>query len=99
VCTRVDAAFLASSQATGNDLSTPVQEFGFPGLKTGDCWCLCASRWREALKPAMPQGQTDRNSRGHLGDRAMEAAETLRNRPELKLSSAGSSIICADAID
>ena len=50
VCTRVDAAFLAFSQAAGNDLSTPVPEFGFPGLKPGDCWCLCAERWREAFE-------------------------------------------------
>jgi uncharacterized protein (DUF2237 family) len=34
----------------GNDLSTPHPEFGFPGLKAGDRWCLCAARWREALQ-------------------------------------------------
>jgi len=50
VCTKVDAAFLAFSRAAGNDLSTPVPEFGFPGLKPGDCWCLCAERWKEALE-------------------------------------------------
>ena len=50
VCTRVDADFLAFSKAAGNDLSTPVPEFGFPGLKPGDCWCLCAERWKEALE-------------------------------------------------
>src|SRR5689334_14394484 len=41
VCTRVDADFLAFSRAAGNDLSTPVPQAGFPGLKPGDCWCLC----------------------------------------------------------
>jgi uncharacterized protein (DUF2237 family) len=50
VCTRVDAAFLAFSKAAGNDLSTPVPEFGFPGLNPGDCWCLCAARWKEAFE-------------------------------------------------
>ena len=50
VCTRVDAAFLAFSQSAGNNLSTPVPEFGFPGLKPGDCWCLCAERWKEAFE-------------------------------------------------
>jgi uncharacterized protein len=50
VCTKVDAAFLAFSRAAGNDLSTPVPEFGFPGLKPGDCWCLCAERWKEAFE-------------------------------------------------
>ena len=46
----LDAAFLAFSQSVGNDLSTPVPEFGFPGLKPSDCWCLCAERWKEALE-------------------------------------------------
>ena len=40
--------FLKFSQARGNDLSTPRPEFGFPGLKPGDRWCLCAQRWQEA---------------------------------------------------
>jgi len=53
VCTKVDAAFLAFSKAAGNDLSTPVPAFGFPGLKPGDCWCLCAERWKEALDAGM----------------------------------------------
>ncbi len=50
VCTLMTAAFLEFSRARGNDLSTPLPEFGFPGLKAGDRWCLCAARWREALK-------------------------------------------------
>ena len=49
VCARMTAKFLAFSKAHGNDLSTPHPEFGFPGLKPGDRWCLCAGRWREAL--------------------------------------------------
>lgn len=49
VCTRVDADFLAFSRAAGNDLSTPVPQAGFPGLQPGDCWCLCAARWKEAF--------------------------------------------------
>jgi hypothetical protein len=40
--------FLEFSRARGNDLSTPRPEFGFPGLKSGDRWCLCAQRWQEA---------------------------------------------------
>ena len=50
VCTRVTADFLEFSRAEGNDLSTPHTEFGFPGLRPGDQWCLCAARWQEALK-------------------------------------------------
>ncbi len=49
ICTQVTAEFLAFSQAQGNDLSTPRPEFGFPGLRPGDRWCVCAARWKEAL--------------------------------------------------
>ena len=50
VCCRVTADFLEFSRSRGNDLSTPMPEFGFPGLKPGDQWCLCAARWQEALE-------------------------------------------------
>lgn len=49
VCTVVTDEFLAFSQAAGNDLSTPMPEYGFPGLEAGDRWCLCAQRWKQAL--------------------------------------------------
>lgn len=49
VCIRVTREFLQFSKAHGNDLSTPRKELGFPGLKHGDRWCLCADRWKEAL--------------------------------------------------
>lgn len=49
VCARVTAEFLAFTKSQGNDLSTPVPEFGFPGLRPGDHWCLCAARWKQAL--------------------------------------------------
>jgi uncharacterized protein (DUF2237 family) len=49
VCTKVDAAFLAFSQAVANDRSTPVPKFGSPDLQPGDCWYLCAERWKEAF--------------------------------------------------
>src|SRR4051812_13030555 len=48
VCVQVTADFLSYSAARGNDLSTPVPEHGFPGLKPGDRWCLCAARWKDA---------------------------------------------------
>lgn len=50
VCAQVTAEFLAFSKAQGNDLSTPMPAFEFPGLKPGDRWCLCAARWQEALE-------------------------------------------------
>ena len=49
VCVEVTAAFLDYSREIGNDLSTPVPQYGFPGLKPGDRWCVCASRWLECL--------------------------------------------------
>ncbi len=50
VCAKVTDAFLQFSRERGNDLITPVPAYQFPGLKPGDYWCLCASRWVEALK-------------------------------------------------
>lgn len=49
VCAVMTAEFLDFSRSRGNDLSTPVPEYRFPGLKPGDRWCLCAARWKEAL--------------------------------------------------
>lgn len=49
VCAELTEAFLSYTKAQGNDLSTPRPEYNFPGLKPGDKWCLCASRWKEAL--------------------------------------------------
>lgn len=48
VCCIMTDEFLAYSKAQGNDLITPIPEYLFPGLKAGDSWCLCASRWLEA---------------------------------------------------
>ena len=50
VCVVMTAEFLAFSKARGNDLSTPMPQFQFPGLKPGDRWCLCAPRWQEAFE-------------------------------------------------
>lgn len=53
VCAVMTAAFLAFTRAQGNDLSTPRPEYRFPGLKPGDRWCLCVSRWKEAYDQDM----------------------------------------------
>jgi uncharacterized protein (DUF2237 family) len=50
VCAEVTDEFLQFSKLQGNDLMTPRPEFNFTGLKQGDRWCLCASRWLEALE-------------------------------------------------
>lgn len=50
VCVQVTEEFLRFSAENGNDLSTPNLQWDFPGLKPGDRWCLCVSRWKEALE-------------------------------------------------
>ena len=50
ICAVMTAAFLEFSKPRGNDLSTPMPQFGFPGLRPGDRWCLCVPSWREALE-------------------------------------------------
>lgn len=53
VCAVMTSEFLAFSKAQGNDLTSPMPEFDFPGLKAGDQWCLCAARWLEAFEAGM----------------------------------------------
>ena len=53
VCAVMTTEFLEFSKARGNDLSTPVPMYQFPGLKPGDRWCLCADRWKEALHASL----------------------------------------------
>ena len=60
VCVEVTDAFLASNLAAGNDLITPRLEFDFPGLSPGDRWCLCASRWLEAVEAGDPSARHSR---------------------------------------
>jgi uncharacterized protein len=50
VCAVVTAEFLEHQQAVGNDLSTPVPEYGFPGLRPGDHWAVCAGRWLQSFE-------------------------------------------------
>ena len=50
VCAVMTDDFLEFSRAAGNDLLTPIPEYQFPGLKAGDQWCLCVTRWKEALQ-------------------------------------------------
>lgn len=50
VCCEMTDEFLAFSQSVGNDLSTPMPQYAFPGLKAGDRWCLHILRWKQALE-------------------------------------------------
>ncbi|WP_406828668.1 DUF2237 family protein [Microbulbifer sp. ARAS458-1] len=70
VCVEVTREFLKFSAERGNDLSTPVEEFGFPGLTPGDRWCLCAARWLEAQK-------AEKAPRVHLQRTHMRALEIV----------------------
>jgi uncharacterized protein (DUF2237 family) len=56
VCVIATHEFLVYSASVGNDLATPMPQYGFAGIKPGDQWCLCASRWQEAfVAGAAPQ--------------------------------------------
>ena len=50
ICAKVTQEFLDFSVTVGNDLSTPRPEYRFAGLRAGDRWCLCASRWQQAFE-------------------------------------------------
>jgi uncharacterized protein (DUF2237 family) len=56
VCIIATAEFLEFSRSVGNDLSTPMPQYGFAGVKPGDQWCLCASRWQEAFEAGVAPG-------------------------------------------
>ncbi len=71
VCIRATAEFLAFSATTGNDLATPRPEFGFPGVKPGDRWCICAGRWQECL-------QAGKAPQVYLAGTGIEALTVLR---------------------
>ena len=49
VCVQMTAEFLNFSQSVGNDLITPLPQFGFAGLQPDDFWCICVTRWKQAL--------------------------------------------------
>ena len=68
VCAVMTAEFLALSKYLGNDLSTPRPEFGFAGLKPGDQWCLCASRFAQAHD----EGAAPRVNLGATHQRALD---------------------------
>lgn len=76
VCAIVTNDFLAFSQARGNDLVTPMPIHNFPGLKAGDSWCLCASRWRQAydagVAPKVKLSATHQSALEHVSLEALK---------------------------
>ena len=53
VCIIATDEFLAYSRSVGNDLSTPMPQYAFPGVREGDKWCLCVTRWQQAFEDDM----------------------------------------------
>ena len=84
VCAVMTAAFLEFSKSRGNDLSTPMPEFGFRGLKPGDRWCLCAPRWQEALETGQaPRVVLRATSRRRSGPLLARRSQAPRSGPSL----------------
>lgn len=84
VCATVNEAFLTYTASRGNDLATPRPSYGFPGLKPGDNWCLCADRWEEArlagkaprvVLAATEERALKATTLAHLSDHAAEVGE------------------------
>lgn len=79
VCAVMTKQFLTFTKSRGNDLSTPVPAYNFPGLKPGDKWCLCALRWREAheagVAPPVVLESTHRKALKFIELEALEAME------------------------
>jgi hypothetical protein len=82
VCVVMTAEFLLFSRRRGNDLSTPMPQFGFSGLGPGDRWCLCAPRWQEALEAGQaPPVVLEATHEGALRHCALADLETHCFRP------------------
>ena len=71
VCAQMTEEFLNFTKSKGNNLSTPIPAYDFPGLKAGDFWCLCVLRWKEALDygvaPKIKLEATHENSLDYVG--------------------------------
>ena len=84
ICIVATASFLAFSASRGNDLSTPFPHYGFPGLKPGDRWCLCATRWSEAYEAGVaPQVVLEATHMSMLEFADLEALKQHAAEPEI----------------
>ena len=85
ICVIVTKEFLEFSKRNGNDLITPQPKYLFPGLKAGDKWCLCASRWQEALEAGCaPKVELEATDEKALQIIKMKDKATMKNFPPLK---------------
>lgn len=81
VCAIMTAEFLDFCQRHGNDLMTPVPQMGFPGLKPGDQWCVCAVWWNEAyLAGAAPPVILESTNYSALDHTPLEALQRFSHR-------------------
>src|SRR4030095_7420830 len=77
VCAQMTREFLEFARTQGNDLISPAPEYGFPGLKPGDRWCVCAGTWRQAYEagvaaPVVVAGRTEEKPRAALKKHALD---------------------------
>ena len=83
VCCIVTEEFLATSARLGNDLSTPMPQYGFPGLHPGDQWCVCAARWLQVVKAGCPlPGRPRIHPRGHPRNHPLRDPPPVRSHPQ-----------------
>jgi len=77
VCAQMTQEFLEFTKAHGNDLSTPMLDYGFPGLKPGDRWCLCVDKWLEAkeagVAPPLILSATHQKTLQHISPETLYA--------------------------
>ena len=93
ICAVMTSAFLEFSKSRGNDLSTPVPAFGFPGLNPGYRWCHCAPRWQEAFKAGQAPRVVLRLSRGYSRLLLTCRSQTPRNRPGVTRARGGQPVV------
>jgi uncharacterized protein (DUF2237 family) len=83
VCAVMTEDFLTFTKARGNDLSTPVPQYQFPGLRPGDGWCLCALRWKEAYDAGLaPPVRLEATHEAALNFVTLEMLESRRATTE-----------------
>ena len=82
ICAVMTDSFLSYSKAQGNDLSTPMPEYSFPGLREGDHWCICARRWIQAYEDGVaPQINLEATDQSVLSIVSLEILKSHKAQP------------------
>ena len=86
VCAVVTQEFLEYSRSRGNDLIKPVPQWNFPGLKPGDKWCLCVSRWKQAVKadvaPLVDLNATHQLALKYVSLELLQEYDSAKSKPQ-----------------